>query len=296
MQIVKSGMISIVGRPNAGKSTLLNRLAGEKVAIVSDKPQTTRNRICAVVDREDCQYVFMDTPGFHKPRSRLGEYMVQVVRESVTDVDAVLMVVEPVARIGKPEQALLDRLEGCPVPVLLLINKIDTVEKETLLSVMALYARAYPFQAVLPVSALEGEGLDALFSELAPHMPEGPRLFPEGMVTDQPERQILAELIREKMLRLLDREVPHGTAVEIERMEQRGDGVVAVSAVIYCEKDSHKGIIIGKGGAMLKKIGALAREDMEAFLGTKVFLETWVKVKENWRDRPGSLRSFGFEL
>jgi len=296
MQIVKSGMITIVGRPNAGKSTLLNHLAGEKVAIVSDKPQTTRNRISAVVDREDFQYVFMDTPGFHKPQSRLGEFMVQVVRESVTDVDAVVMVVEPVARIGKPEEALLEKLEDCPVPVVLLINKIDTVEKETLLAVIALYAQRYPFSAILPVSALTGEGVDELFGELAPHMPEGPRLFPEGMVTDQPERQIMAELIREKMLQLLDREVPHGTAVEIVKMHERDDEVIEIAAEIYCEKESHKGIIIGKRGAMLKKIGALARADMEEFFGTKVYLETWVKVKENWRDRPGSLRSFGFEL
>lgn len=296
MQIVKSGMISIVGRPNAGKSTLLNRLAGEKIAIVSQKPQTTRNRICAVVDRDGCQYVFMDTPGFHKPRSRLGEYMVQVVRESVTDVDAVLMVVEPVSHIGKPEEALLEKLEGCPVPVLLLINKIDTVEKERLLAVMECYAARYPFTAILPVSALQGDGLDALFQELEPRMPEGPRLFPEGMITDQPERQIMAELIREKMLQLLDREVPHGVAVEIDQYQERENGVVAITATIYCEKESHKGIIIGKQGAMLRKIGALARSDMEAFLGTKVYLETWVKVKERWRDRPGSLRSFGFEL
>ena len=296
MQIVKSGMISIVGRPNAGKSTLLNRLAGEKIAIVSQKPQTTRNRICAVVDRDGCQYVFMDTPGFHKPRSRLGEYMVQVVRESVTDVDAVLMVVEPVSHIGKSEEALLEKLEGCPVPVLLLINKIDTVEKERLLAVMECYAARYPFTAILPVSALQGDGLDALFQELEPRMPEGPRLFPEGMITDQPERQIMAELIREKMLQLLDREVPHGVAVEIDQYQERENGVVAITATIYCEKESHKGIIIGKQGAMLRKIGALARSDMEAFLGTKVYLETWVKVKERWRDRPGSLRSFGFEL
>ena len=296
--ITKTAMITICGRPNVGKSTLTNRLVGEKIAIVTDKPQTTRNRITAVVERGDIQFVFMDTPGYHKPRNRLGDYMVGVVRESVSDVDAVMLLVEPVPNIGPQEKALLESIKNGGVPAVLVINKIDTVEPASLLEVMALYGKEYEFDAIIPISAQNGDGVEELLSELEKYAAEGSALFPEGMVTDQPEKQVVAELIREKLLECLDREVPHGTAVEITKFSERdamnGEPVIDVEATIYCEKASHKGIIIGKGGAMLKKIGAMAREDIEDFMGTRVFLQTWVKVKENWRDSQAQLRNFGF--
>ncbi len=290
----KTIMVTICGRPNVGKSTITNALVGEKIAIVSDKPQTTRNRITAIVNRGDTQFILMDTPGFHKPRTRLGDYMVNVVRESVADVDAIVMMVEPTEQIGRQEEELIKRLKGSRVPVILAINKIDTIDKTKLLPVILNYSNAYPFEAVVPVSALTGEGLDELMDELEKHAEEGPQLFPDDMITDQPERQICAELVREKLLNCLDKEVPHGTAVEITRFHERDDGVIEIDATIYCEKDSHKGIIIGKHGVMLKKVGEQARTDMEEFLGTKVFLQTWVKVKENWRDSANLLRNFGF--
>ncbi|MBQ6465255.1 MAG: GTPase Era [Oscillospiraceae bacterium] len=287
-------MITVCGRPNVGKSTLTNALVGEKIAIVSDKPQTTRNRITAIVSRGETQFVLLDTPGFHKPRTRLGDYMVNVVRESVADVDAVLLLVEPVAAVGPQEQALIERLRETEAPAILVINKIDTVDKPRLLEVMALYAQQYEFAAILPVSAKTGEGLDELLDEMESFAVESPHYFPDDMITDQPERQICAELVREKLLKCLDKEIPHGTAVEITRFTEREDGVVEIEATIYCEKDSHKGIIIGKKGAMLKKIGELSRTDIEDFLGTKVYLQTWVKVKENWRDSLAQLRNFGY--
>lgn len=295
MEIKKSGMIAIVGRPNVGKSTLINALAGEKIAIVSSKPQTTRNRICGVINRGDTQFVFMDTPGLHKPQSRLGEFMVKVVRESVTDVDAVLMLVPPVANIGKPEEALIARIEECEIPAILVINKIDTVEPADIFPVIEAYRTRFPFQAIIPVSAKTGDGVSLILDEAAGFVPEGPQLFPEDMISDQPERQMIAEIIREKMLQMLDREVPHGTAVEISKFSERDNGIIDVSATIFCEKESHKGIIIGKRGAMLKKIGELARADIEDFMGTRVYLETWVKVKENWRDNNAMIRNFGYE-
>ncbi|MCC8123643.1 MAG: GTPase Era [Oscillospiraceae bacterium] len=294
MEINKSGILSVVGRPNVGKSTLMNALVGEKIAIVSSKPQTTRNRILGMVNRGDCQYVFMDTPGLHKARNRLGDYMVKVVRESVADVDGVLLLVEPIANIGAPEGELIARAAQLGVPTVLVINKIDTVKKEELLAVMEVYSRAHPFHAVVPVSARQGEGVDGLLDVLQDLLPEGPPLFPEDMVTDQPERQICAEIVREKLLRCMDKEIPHGTAVEITRFSEREDGILDLEATIYCEKNSHKGMIIGKGGAMLKKIGAMAREDIERFMGTKVFLQTWVKVKENWRDNTTLIKNFGY--
>ncbi len=287
-------MITICGRPNVGKSTLTNALVGEKVAIVSPKPQTTRNRITAIVERGETQFVLLDTPGIHRPRTKLGDYMVNVVRESVADVDCVLMMVEPVASIGPQEEALIERLKETGSPAILVINKIDTVEKGHLLEVIALYSAAYDFDAVIPVSAKTGDGLNELLIEMEKYAEEGPHFFPDDMITDQPERQICAELVREKLLRCLDKEIPHGTAVEVTRFSERDDGVVEIDVTIYCEKDSHKGIVIGKKGAMLKKIGELARTDMEAFLGTKVFLQTWVKVKENWRDSMAQLRNFGY--
>ena len=294
MTNTKAAMITICGRPNVGKSTLTNALVGEKIAIVSNKPQTTRNRITAIVSRGNTQFVLMDTPGFHKPRTRLGDYMVNVVKESVADVDAVLLLVEPVAAIGPQEEELIQRLKTTGAPAILVINKIDTVDKTRLLSVMALYAQAFDFDAVIPVSAKTGEGLEELMDEMEKYALEGPHLFPDDMITDQPERQICAELVREKLLQCLDKEIPHGTAVEVTKFSERDNGIIDLEVTIYCEKDSHKGIIIGKKGAMLKKIGELARTDIEAFMGTKVYLQTWVKVKENWRDSLAQLRNFGF--
>lgn len=290
----KAAMITVCGRPNVGKSTLTNTLVGEKIAIVSNKPQTTRNRICAVVTKGDTQFVFMDTPGFHKPRTRLGDYMVNVVRESVADVDAVMLLVEPLPNIGKQEQELIARFKETGVPALLVINKIDTVQRAELLEVMAVYSAAYEFDAIIPISAKTGEGVDELLAELSKYAVDGPPLFPDDMISDQPEKQICAELVREKLLLCLDKEIPHGTAVEVTRFSERDDGIIDMDVTIYCEKASHKGIIIGKKGSMLKKIGELARADIEAFMGTKVFLQTWVKVKENWRDSQAQLRNFGF--
>ena len=292
--ITKTAMITICGRPNVGKSTLTNALVGEKIAIVSNKPQTTRNRISAVVNRGETQFVLMDTPGFHKPRTRLGDYMVKVVRESVADVDAVVLVVEPIASLGPQEEALIERIKQSGAPAVLCINKIDTVEKQDLLAVIAAYSAAHEFAAIIPISARTGDGLDMLMDELEKFAEPGPQLFPDDMISDMPEKQICAELVREKLLRCLDKEIPHGTAVEVTKFSERDSGIIDMDVTIYCEKDSHKGIIIGKRGAMLKKIGEMARTDIEAFMGTKVFLQTWVKVKENWRDSNAQLRNFGF--
>ena len=292
--ISKTAMLTICGRPNVGKPTLTNALAGEKVAIVSNKPQTTRNRITAVCQRGETQFVFLDTPGFHKPRTRLGDYMVNVVRQSVADVDAVVLVVEPVASLGPQERELIASIKAANCPAVLAINKLDTVEPEKLLAVIALYSEAYAFNAIVPISARTGDGVEELLKELDKFAVESPALFPEGVTTDQPEKQVCAELIREKLLLNLEREVPHGTAVEITRFSERDDGIIDLEATIYCEKASHKGIIIGKHGAMLKKIGEDARKDIEEFMGTKVFLQTWVKVKEKWRDSNSLLRNFGY--
>ena len=295
MEVKKSGIITIVGRPNVGKSTLLNALVGEKIAIVTNKPQTTRNRICGIVTRGDCQFVFTDTPGLHKARNRLGEYMDGVVRASITDVDAAVLVVEPIPKPGAPELQLMERMKALNVPGVLVINKIDTLEqKDKLLEVIDAYQQEFDFDAILPISAQKGDGVPELMDTLTGYLTEGPQLFPEDMTTDQPERQVMAEILREKMLRLLQREIPHGTAVEITRFSERDNEIVDVEATIYCEKASHKGIIIGKNGAMLKKISTEARQDIERFMGTKVYLETWVKVKENWRDNMNYIRSFGY--
>jgi GTP-binding protein Era len=294
MEITKNGMFTITGRPNVGKSSLANRIAGAKISIVSDKPQTTRSRITAVCTRGDCQMIFMDTPGFHKARNRLGEYMNNVVQESVADVDAVLLVVEPEPVVGKPEALLIERLRAAEIPAILVINKMDTVPMDRMLEVVAKYREAYAFDDYIPVSALTGDGIDTLLGVLERYAVEGPGLFPEGQISDQPERQVAAEIVREKLLLTLDKEVPHGTAVAIELFEEREDGLLEIGATIYCEKDSHKGIIIGKKGAKLREIGALAREDLEAFFGVKVYLQTWVKVKENWRQSAAQLRNFGY--
>ena len=288
-------MITVCGRPNVGKSSLTNALVGEKVAIVSNKAQTTRNRIYGVVNREDTQYILLDTPGLHKPRSALGEYMVKVVTSSLSDVDCALLLVEPIAHVGGPELSLINRIREEQIPCILCINKIDTVEPAALLPVIAAYNEAWDgFDAIIPISAHSGSGLEDLMHELRKYAQEGPQLFPDGQTSDQPERQVMGEIIREKLLLCLDKEIPHGTAVEITRFSERDSGVIDVDATIYCEKASHKGIIIGKGGAMLKKISTLARTDIEAFMGTKVFLQTWVKVKENWRDNVNLIRNFGY--
>ena len=295
--ITRTAMITICGRPNVGKSSLTNALVGEKIAIVSDKPQTTRNRIYGVVNRGDTQYVLLDTPGLHKPRSRLGDYMVKVVRESLEQVEAALLLVEPIAHVGEPEKILLQRIQEEHLPCVLCINKIDTVEKkDDLLAVIAAYSQAFDgFDAIIPISARTGDGLEDLMAQLQTYAAEGPQLFPDGMTTDQPDAQVCAEILREKMLLCLDKEIPHGTAVEVTRFTEREDtGIIDLDVTIYCEKASHKGIIIGKNGAMLKKISTEARQDIERFMGTKVYLETWVKVKENWRDNMNYIRSFGY--
>ena len=290
----KTAMITIAGRPNVGKSTLTNYLVGEKIAIVSNKPQTNRNRICGIVTKENIQYVFVDTPGFHKPRTKLGDYMVNVTRESIADVDLTILMVEPIASVGPQEEALIEQLKGKKCPVVLVINKIDTVEKDSLLEVISIYSQAANFDAIIPISAKSGDGISQLLEQCEKYAVESPFLFPDDVTTDQPERQVMAEIIREKLLWTLDREVPHGTAVEITKFSERENGIIDIDATIYCEKASHKGIIIGKHGDMLKKISTMARNDCERFMGTKVYLTTWVKVKENWRDSDFLVRNFGY--
>lgn len=292
----KAGVFSVVGRPNAGKSTLVNALCGAKIAIVSDKPQTTRTRITGVVNDEDCQLVFLDTPGLHKPHNRLGDYMVKVIRDTVAEVDAAVLLVEPVARVGIPEQVLIDKIKESGVPAILVINKTDTMEqRDALLPVIAVYADLYAWNAVVPVSAKTGNGLPELLAELKKCCVESPQLFPDGMISDQPERARVAEIIREKILANLEKEIPHGVAIEIEGYKTREDGLLDVSATIFCERNSHKGILIGKGGAMLKRIGAAARKELEFEFDQKVFLQLWVKVKEDWRNNPAQIRNFGYD-
>ena len=290
----KTAMITIAGRPNVGKSTLTNYLVGEKIAIVSNKPQTTRNRICGILTDKDTQFVFVDTPGYHKPRTKLGDYMVNVTKNSIADVDLTILVVEPIPSVGSQEQGLIEQLQGRKCPAILAINKIDTVEKDTLLEVIDVYSKVASFAAIIPISAKTGDGVDALLSECKKYAIESPFLFPEDSTTDQPERQVMAEIIREKLLWCLDREIPHGTAVEITKFSERDSGIIDIDATIYCEKVSHKGIIIGKRGEMLKKISSMARIDCEKFMGTQVFLTTWVKYKENWRDNDFLVRNFGY--
>lgn len=291
----KSAMITISGRPNVGKSTLFNGLVGEKISIVTNKPQTTRNRITAVLNTGDTELIFIDTPGYHLPKTKLGKYMVKVVKESVSDMDVVILMVEPIANIGTQEEKLIEMFKKSGSPSVLIINKVDKVNKDEILEVIDLYSKAHLFEEIIPVSALTGDGLEHLKNVLKKYAKEGPQLFPDGMVTDQPDRQIVAEILREKLLLCLDREIPHGTAIEVTRFTERDSGIIDLDVTIYCEKASHKGIIIGKNGAMLKKIGELARNDIEEFMGTKVFLQTWVKVKERWRDSDILIRNFGFK-
>lgn len=290
----KTAMITIAGRPNVGKSTLVNYLVGEKIAIVSNKPQTTRNRICGIVTKNETQFVFVDTPGYHRARTKLGDYMVNVAKESIADVDLTILVVEPIASIGAQEEGLIQKIKASKCPAVLAINKIDTVEKEQLLEIIALYSATETFDAIIPISAKTGDGVEQLMKQCEQYAQEGCFLFPEDVTTDQPERQVMAEIIREKLLWCLDKEIPHGTAVEITTFSERDSGVIDIDATIYCEKASHKGIIIGKKGAMLKKISSMARVDCERFMGTKVYLTTWVKVKENWRDSNYLVRNFGY--
>ncbi len=306
MNNTKSAFVAIVGRPNVGKSSILNALIGQKIAIVSAKPQTTRTRIMGVLTKNNTQLVFTDTPGMHKPKNKLGDFMVKSIADSVDNTDICMLVVDATDKDIRPaESDLIDKFNAFGLPAILVINKIDLVEnKEVLLEKIAMFSSLYEWNAVVPVCAVTGEGLEELLSELCSAAEEGPHFFPDDTLTDQPEKVIAAEIIREKLLRLLSDEVPHGIAIDIERMRERsgaqeaderqGD-IVDIDATIYCERDSHKGIIIGKGGAMLKRVGSYAREDIEKFLGCKVNLKLWVKVREDWRNSASNLRRFGFK-
>ncbi|MDY2700182.1 MAG: GTPase Era [Lachnospiraceae bacterium] len=289
----KSGFAALIGRPNVGKSTLMNCLIGQKIAITSHKPQTTRNRIQTVYTSEDGQIVFVDTPGIHKAKNRLGDYMVNVAERSLKEVDVILWLVEPSNYIGAGEQHIIEQLRRVNVPVILVINKIDTVKKEELLGFIDTYRKEMDFAEIVPVSALKKENTEELIKCIMQYLPYGPAFYDEDTITDQPQRQIVAELIREKALRSLDEEIPHGIAVTIEKMKWRGD-LVDIEATIICERDSHKGIIIGKQGAMLKKIGTNARKDIEDLLESRVNLQLWVKVKKDWRDSDFLIKNFGY--
>ena len=292
----QSGFVSLVGRPNVGKSTLMNHLIGEKIAIISNKPQTTRNKITSILTKETFQCVFMDTPGIHKPKHKLGEYMVKSAETALNEVDVVLMLIEPTERVLEMDRYVIERLKNVKTPVVLVINKIDTIEKEKLLQVMDNYRQIYDFAEIVPISAIKGQNTETLLNIIQKYLPEGPQYFPEDMVTDQPERQIVSEIIREKALHLLQEEIPHGIAVEVMSMKKRKEkNLVDVEATIYCEKESHKGIIIGKQGSMLKKIGSRARGDVERLLGSSIYLQLWVKVKKDWRDSDFLLKNFGYD-
>lgn len=295
-QKFKSGFVTIIGRPNVGKSTLMNHLIGQKIAITSNKAQTTRNRIQTVYTCEQGQIIFLDTPGINQAKNKLGEYMLNAVDTALSEMDVVLWLVEPTTYIGRGEQAIIERLKKVHTPVLLIINKIDTVEKEAVEQAVKTYQEAYAFDAIIPVSALRNRNTEEVLHKILKYLPEGPQYYDEDTITDQPERQIMAEIIREKALRCLEHEIPHGIAVVIERMKDRPDGnIVDIDATIICERDSHKGIIIGKQGVMLKKIGTQARVDMEKLLDTKVNLKLWVKVKKDWRDSEYLLKNFGYD-
>ncbi len=290
----KSGFIAVIGRPNVGKSTLINQLIGQKIAIMSDKPQTTRSRILCVLTQPDAQIVLLDTPGVHKPASKLGEYMDRSILNTLKEVDAVFFVADASEKPGPGERFIMERLEKTRKPVILVLNKIDLVTKDELLPIIAAYSKDREFSAVVPISALDEENLDALLAEAKKHLPEGPAYYPEDMVTDQPERLIAAELVREKVLSLTRDEVPHSVAVDVDEMTTRNNGDVYIRATIYVERESQKGIVIGHKGAMLKEIGRLARPDIEMMLGGKVYLDLWVKVRKDWRNRDAILKSLGF--
>lgn len=294
-QNYRSGFVTIIGRPNVGKSTLMNEIIGQKIAITSNKPQTTRNRIQTVYTEEDGQIIFLDTPGIHKAKNKLGEYMVTVAERTLNEVDAVLWIVEPSTYIGEGDRYIAEQISRIKTPVILVINKIDTIKKEDILKVIDAYKNVHSFTAIIPVSAKSGENKEELIKEIFRHLPEGPQFFDEDTITDQPERQIVSELVREKALRLLNDEIPHGIAVSIDSMKERKKGdIVDIEATIVCERDSHKGIIIGKSGAMLKRIGTDARREIENLLDTKVNLQLWVKVKKDWRDSDFLLKNYGY--
>ena len=290
----KSGFVTLIGRPNVGKSTLMNQLIGQKIAITSNKPQTTRNRIQTVLTTDDGQIVFVDTPGIHKAKNKLGEYMVNVAERTLNEVDVVLWLVEPTTFIGAGEQHIISQLKKVKTPVVLVINKIDSVKKEEILPSIAAYKDVYDFVEIVPVSARNGDNTDELVKVIMKYLPYGPQFYDEDTITDQPERQIVAELIREKALRLLDDEIPHGIAVVIEQMKERPNGIIDIEASIVCERESHKGIIIGKGGSMLKKIGTVARREIENMMETKVNLQLWVKVRKEWRDSELYMKNYGY--
>ena len=290
----KSGFATLIGRPNVGKSTLMNHLIGQKIAITSNKPQTTRNRIQTMFTDEDCQIIFVDTPGIHKAKNKLGTYMVDVAEHTMGEVDVILWLVEPTTFIGAGERHILQQLKQVKTPVILIINKIDTVKKEEVLKFIDVYHREYDFAEIIPVSALKETTLDSVISSVKKYLPYGPMYYDEDTVTDQPMRQIVAELIREKALRLLSDEIPHGIAVTVEKMAERQDGLYDIEATIVCERDSHKGIIIGKGGAMLKKIGSSARTEIENMMEARVNLQMWVKVRKEWRDSDLYLKNYGY--
>lgn len=291
----KSGFVAVVGRPNVGKSTLINALIGDKIVIVSDKAQTTRNRIICVYTDEEKQIVFMDTPGIHKPKHKLGEFMVDAAIESLKEIEAVLFVVAGNEKRGPGDNFILEQLKKVKVPVFLVINKIDTLEHEDILKTIVTYQEAYPFAGIIPISAKEKDNLDEVLKVLTEVLPEGPQYFPEDMITDQPERLIIADIVREKILLKTRDEVPHAIAVDVDEMKTRDDGMTYVRATIYCERDSQKGIIIGKRGAMLREIGGEARADIERLLATKVYLDLWVKVKKDWRNKSGMLSELGYK-
>ncbi|GAB6084849.1 GTPase Era [Alkaliphilus crotonatoxidans] len=292
----KSGFVTIIGRPNVGKSTLMNQLIGEKIAIISDKPQTTRNKIQCIHTGENHQIVFLDTPGIHKPKHKLGQYMVKVAKETLREVDVILFVVDEGESIGPGDRFIMEQLQGVETPVILVMNKIDKMNQETFRKLYDAYEATGLFQDIIGISALEGANLHSLIAKIVGYLPEGPQYFPADMVTDQPERVIVAEIIREKILHYTEQEIPHGVAVEVSMMKKREDqGIIDIHSTIYCERKSHKGIIIGKNGRKLKGIGKSAREDIEALLGSKVYLELWVKIKEDWRNRDSILKGFGYE-
>lgn len=291
----KSGFVSVVGRPNVGKSTLVNSLIGQKIAIMSDKPQTTRNKILCILNLPDAQILFLDTPGIHKPRHKLGEYMVHTAENTLREVDVILFVVDATEEFGAGEQYILEHLAAVATPVVLVINKIDKLERPKVLPIIQQYSARHSFAAVVPVSALTGLNLDGLVTEIKNHLAPGPKYYPDDYVTDQPERLLIAELIREKVLHMTREEIPHSVAVDIEEIATRPNGDLYVRAVIYVERDSQKGIVIGAGGQALKEVGRLARQDVENLLGTKSFLDLWVKVKKDWRNRSGVLKSLGYE-
>ncbi|MBQ9428201.1 MAG: GTPase Era [Clostridia bacterium] len=292
--MTKTVFVAIVGRPNVGKSTLLNTICKEKIAIVSNKPQTTRNRITGIYTAGENQYVFTDTPGIHKPRTALGDYMVKAANGSIGEGDATLLVIEPVPSVGEIETGILEKIKASGTPCILVINKVDEHTPADIAATISAYAAVYDFAAVVPLCAKNGKGLDALFSEVDKFLYESNWYFPEDAITDQPERQIAAEIIREKLLRTLNKEIPHGTAVVIEEFKEEKK-ILRIRAEIFCEKASHKGIIVGKGGAALRTVGTYAREDLEKFFGTKVYLNLWVKVKENWRDSAATVSNFGYK-